>query len=291
MITTTQCTQLPYPTELVWDVITSLTDTSWRSDIDSCRVTGPHTFEEVAGGSATAFTITHKTPCAHYAFTLQNSALTGHWEGRFASDGSGTALTFTESVSVKNPLQRLMAPAYLRRQQRRYLRDLTSYLRRLSRHVVLIDSQSEAEAPLLPLLRRTVAVALEAEAVEEPCEISILLTDDKGIRQTNREMRGVDKPTDVLSFPMFDLTPPAGPQKAHLDPATALVPLGDMCISLQRAKAQAKEYGHSLERETAYLAVHSVLHLLGYDHVDEGAQKRQMRQREEEIMKKLNLPH
>lgn len=199
MITTTQCTQLPYPTELVWDVITSLTDTSWRSDIDSCRVTGPHTFEEVAGGSATAFTITHKTPCAHYAFTLQNSALTGHWEGRFASDGSGTALTFTESVSVKNPLQRLMAPAYLRRQQRRYLRDLTSYLRRLSRHVVLIDSQSEAEAPLLPLLRRTVAVALEAEAVEEPCEISILLTDDKGIRQTNREMRGVDKPTDVLS--------------------------------------------------------------------------------------------
>ncbi|MCI9588426.1 MAG: rRNA maturation RNase YbeY [Oscillospiraceae bacterium] len=183
-----------------------------------------------------------------------------------------------------------MAPAYLRRQQRRYLRDLTSYLRRLSRHVVLIDSQSEAEAPLLPLLRRTVAVALEAEAVEEPCEINILLTDDKGIRQTNREMRGVDKPTDVLSFPMFDLTPPAGPQKAHLDPATALVPLGDMCISLQRAKAQAREYGHSLERETAYLAVHSVLHLLGYDHVDEGAQKRQMRQREEEIMKKLNLP-
>lgn len=289
MITATQCTQLPYPAELVWDVVTSLADTSWRSDINSCRATGPDTFEEVAGGSATAFTITHKTPCTHYAFTLQNSALTGRWEGRFASDGSGTALTFTESVSVKNPLQRLLAPAYLRRQQRRYLRDLTSYLRRLSRHVVLIDSQSETAASLLPLLRRTVAVALEAEAVEEPCEISILLTDDKGIRQTNREMRGVDKPTDVLSFPMFDLTPPAGPQKADLDPATALVPLGDMCISLQRAKAQAKEYGHSLERETAYLAVHSVLHLLGYDHVDEGAKKRQMRRREEEIMKKLDL--
>ena len=188
MITTTQCTQLPYPTELVWDVITSLTDISWRSDIDSCRVTGPHTFEEVAGGSVTAFTITHKTPCAHYAFTLQNSALTGHWEGRFASDGSGTALTFTESVSVKTPLQRLMAPAYLRRQQRRYLRDLTSYLRRLSRHVVLIDSQSEAEAPLLPLLRRT--VSQRKKAGEKAVVIRHLLSPPPSLPRRRRTIHG-----------------------------------------------------------------------------------------------------
>lgn len=281
---------LPYPAELVWDVVTSRTDTAWRSDITACRAAGPDTFEEISGrGSPTAFTVTDKTPCTRYAFTLENSAMTGSWEGLFASDGEGTALTFTEEVTLKAPLQRLLAPAYLRRQQRRYLRDLEGYLRRLSRHVVLIDDETGAAEDLLPLLRRTVAVALAAEGVEEPCEINVLLTDDRGIRQTNREMRGVDKPTDVLSFPMFDLKPGEGPAGTDRDPATGLVPLGDMCISLQRSEAQAREYGHSVERETAYLAVHSVLHLLGYDHMDEGAEKQQMRRREEEIMGRLGL--
>ena len=281
--------RLPYPAELVWDVVTSLTDTAWRSGLTACRVTGPNTFEEVAGGGATAFAITDKTPRTRYAFTLKNSALTGRWEGLFAADGEGTALTLTEEAEVRNPLQRLAAPAYLRHQQRRYLRDLETYLRALSRHVVLLDDQAGAEETLPPLLRRTIAVALEAQAVSEPCEINVLLTDDKGIRQTNREMRGVDRPTDVLSFPMFDLRPGESPQRAHVDPATGLVPLGDMCLSLQRARAQAREYGHSVERETAYLAVHSVLHLLGYDHLDEGAMKQQMRQREEAVMARLGL--
>ena len=95
--------------------------------------------------------------------------------------------------------------------------------------------------------------------------------------------------TDVLSFPMFALAPGDKPARQDADPATGLIPLGDMCISLERARAQAKEYGHANRRELAYLAVHSALHLLGYDHLDEGPEKARMRAREECIMKELGL--
>jgi len=138
-------------------------------------------------------------------------------------------------------------------------------------------------------LRRTVKAALAAEQVECDCEINILLTDDEGIREVNRDMRDIDRATDVLSFPMFDLTPGEHPDEMDADPDTGLVPLGDMCISVERARAQAEEYGHSFEREICYLCVHSVLHLLGYDHLDEGEMKRQMRGREEVIMSQLKL--
>ena len=143
--------------------------------------------------------------------------------------------------------------------------------------------------PVMRILCRTVKTALAAEGVEPSCEINIMLTDDEGIREVNRTMREIDRATDVLSFPMFDLTPGEHPDEADADPDTGLVPLGDMCISVERAKAQAAEYGHSFRREICYLCVHSVLHLLGYDHLDEGEMKRQMRQREEEIMQILNL--
>ena len=142
---------------------------------------------------------------------------------------------------------------------------------------------------LAAMLRRTVKAALSAEGVECDCEVNILLTDDEGIREVNRDMRDIDRATDVLSFPMFDLVPGEHPDEMDADPATGLVPLGDMCISVERARAQAEEYGHSFEREICYLCVHSVLHLLGYDHLDEGEMKRQMRAREEEIMSQLKL--
>ena len=142
---------------------------------------------------------------------------------------------------------------------------------------------------LAALLRRTVKAALAAEQVECDCEINILLTDDEGIREVNRDMRDIDRATDVLSFPMFDLVPGEHPDEFDADPDTGLVPLGDMCISVERAHAQAEEYGHSFRREICYLCVHSVLHLLGYDHLDEGEMKRQMRGREEEIMSQLKL--
>ena len=138
-------------------------------------------------------------------------------------------------------------------------------------------------------LRKAIRAALEAEGVDTPCEINVSITDDAGVRQINADMRGVDAPTDVLSFPMFELKPGDKPSGQDADPATGLVPLGDMCISFERAKAQAKEYGHTNRRELAYLAVHSVLHLLGYDHLDEGPMKAQMREREEAILAGLGL--
>ena len=138
-------------------------------------------------------------------------------------------------------------------------------------------------------LRKVIRTALAAEGVDFPCEVDVSVTSDAGIRDINREMRQVDAPTGVLSFPVFDLTPGELPGPEDADPGTGLVPLGDMVISMERVAAQAKEYGHSNRRELAYLTVHSVLHLLGYDHLDEGPQKAQMRAREEAIMAELGL--
>ncbi|MCI2058041.1 MAG: rRNA maturation RNase YbeY [Oscillibacter sp.] len=140
------------------------------------------------------------------------------------------------------------------------------------------------------LIRKTVRTALEAEGVTVPCEVDVLLTGDEGIRAINREMRNIDRPTDVLSFPEFSYTPGCPPvTEDDADPATGLTPLGDMAISMERVAAQAREYGHSKRRELSYLVVHSVLHLLGYDHLDEGPQKAQMRAREEAILAELQL--
>ena len=99
----------------------------------------------------------------------------------------------------------------------------------------------------------------------------------------------MDRPTDVLSFPAFSLLPGELPEAEDADPGTGLVPLGDMVISMEHVAAQAKEYGHSGRRELAYLVVHSVLHLLGYDHLDEGPMKAQMREREEVILAELGI--
>ena len=138
-------------------------------------------------------------------------------------------------------------------------------------------------------LRKVIRTALAAEGVDFPCEVDVRLTSDHGIHEINREMRQVDAPTDVLSFPAFELHPGELPEAEDADPGTGLVPLGDMVISLERVAAQAKEYGHSNRRELAYLATHSVLHLLGYDHLDEGPQKAQMRAREEAILGELGI--
>ena len=155
------------------------------------------------------------------------------------------------------------------------------------RHQVYVDCQEGW--PYEDTLRHVIQAALEAEGVEVPCVVEVCITDDEGIHQTNREMRGVDRPTDVLSFPMFELRPGEKPRAEWADPGTDQVWLGDMMISQERAQAQAEEYGHSLERELCYLAVHSVLHLLGYDHLDEGPMKRQMRRREEAILGQLGI--
>ena len=135
------------------------------------------------------------------------------------------------------------------------------------------------------IIRKCVEATLDAEGVNTPCEINVFVTNDKGIRAINAASRNIDKATDVLSFPMFQLVPGKLPEdwEEYLDPETNMCPLGDMAISLERAIAQAKEFGHSTRREIGYLTIHSMLHLLGYDHLDEGEQKAQMRKREEDI--------
>nr|WP_300168353.1 rRNA maturation RNase YbeY [uncultured Flavonifractor sp.] len=156
-------------------------------------------------------------------------------------------------------------------------------------HEIIIETEVDGAEPYADLLRQVIPAALAAEHVETACEVDVLFTDDQGIHQINLEQREVDRPTDVLSFPMFDLQPGEHPGKEDADPGTGLVPLGDMVISLERAQAQGEEYGHGTRREVAYLAVHSVLHLLGYDHMDDGPMKAQMREREEAILGELGI--
>ena len=137
-------------------------------------------------------------------------------------------------------------------------------------------------------VKKAVAATLNAEGVDMPCAVEILLTDDETIHGINREHRNVDRPTDVLSFPMNELTPGAfDADLCEYDYERACILLGDMVISMERCAAQAEEFGHSFAREVTYLAIHSTLHLLGYDHVDEGAMKKQMRTREKEILNLL----
>ena len=135
------------------------------------------------------------------------------------------------------------------------------------------------------IIKKCINATLAAEGVTADCEINVLVTNDKGIHAINKASRDIDRPTDVLSFPMFQLEPGNPPEdwEEYEDFETGLVPLGDMCISLERAQAQAREFGHSAKREVGYLTIHSMLHLLGYDHLDEGPMKKQMRGREEVI--------
>ena len=152
-----------------------------------------------------------------------------------------------------------------------------------------MDETMEVPPAVEEQIRRSVLAALEAEEVGVPCVVAVIVTDDGLIRETNLANRGVDRATDVLSFPMFPMKPGDKPRAEWADPGADKVYLGDMMISLERANAQAVEYGHSPEREVCYLAVHSVLHLLGYDHLDEGSMKAQMRQREEAILGRLGI--
>jgi len=133
---------------------------------------------------------------------------------------------------------------------------------------------------LMDLVKKSITAALNYENIFEKVEVSLLFIDNDEIRELNKEHRGVNLPTDVLSFPMYD------------DISEALeeeyLYLGDIVISCEKAIEQAKDFGHSVEREIGYLTVHSVLHLLGYDHMNE-EEKVIMRKKEEEILKKVDL--
>ena len=135
------------------------------------------------------------------------------------------------------------------------------------------------------LVKRAARTALAAEGVEQDCAVSVMLTDDAGIREVNRETRGIDAPTDVLSFPLNELAEGAfDPEQCEYDYETDRLLLGDMVLDLERCARQGEEFGHGFARELSYLTIHSVLHLLGYDHLDEGPRKRRMREREKSIL-------
>ena len=129
------------------------------------------------------------------------------------------------------------------------------------------------------LVKRAVNASLDYEGFERPCEISVTLTDNKTIHGINKEHRGVDRPTDVLSFPIFD---------DEFDNGELCV-LGDIVLSLEKAASQAEEYGHSFERELAFLCVHSMLHLLGYDHEEGAAEESEMFEKQEQILTLMGI--
>ena len=140
------------------------------------------------------------------------------------------------------------------------------------------------------LVRRAAKAALKAQNVDADCTINVMLTDDEGIHAINLEQRGIDAPTDVLSFPLNELEEGAFDADAcEYDFETEKCLLGDMVLDLERCAKQGAEYGHGFDRELSYLTVHSVLHLLGYDHLDEGERKRAMRAREDAIMEIIGL--
>jgi probable rRNA maturation factor len=136
------------------------------------------------------------------------------------------------------------------------------------------------------LIERAVVATLAGEAVSGPVEVSVLVTDDTALHTLNRDYRSVDAPTDVLSFAAEE-DDAAGP--AFVLPPDAPRYLGDIAISYERVVAQAAEYGHSRERELAYLTAHGVLHLLGYDHERGAEDAAAMRMREEATMERLGL--
>ena len=150
---------------------------------------------------------------------------------------------------------------------------------------ITFDCFSLQKITVTMIIRKCIEATLEMQGITVPCEINVLVTNDKGIRAINLASREIDSATDVLSFPMFQLEAGNPPENwnSYIDPDTGLCPLGDMAISLERAMAQAKEFGHSTRREIGYLTIHSMLHLLGYDHLDEGEQKAKMREQEEKI--------
>ena len=151
--------------------------------------------------------------------------------------------------------------------------------------VVITNNQKTVKVPtgIRMLVRRCCNAVLQLEGFQGPAEISVTFTDNAGIRELNKQYRDKDIDTDVLSFPM-------GENGVYdIDMETGAKILGDVVISMEKARDQAERFGHSFQREVGYLTAHSVLHLLGYDHVD-NLEKVRMREKEELVMEQLGLP-
>lgn len=151
--------------------------------------------------------------------------------------------------------------------------------------VVITNKQKTVKIPtgIRMLVRRCCNAVLKLENFEDSAEISVTFTDNAGIKELNRQYRDKDIETDVLSFPMGE----NGVYDTDMETGAKI--LGDVVISMEKARDQAALYGHSLQREVGYLTAHSVLHLLGYDHI-ENMDRVRMREKEELIMEQLGLP-
>lgn len=152
--------------------------------------------------------------------------------------------------------------------------------------VMIENKQKAVKIPtgLRMLVRRCCNAVLRMEHFEGPAEISVTFVDNEQIHELNRQYRGKDAPTDVLSFPMGQ------DGQYDVDHDTGAKILGDIVLSMEKAMEQAKRYDHSLEREVGYLTAHSMLHLLGYDHEQGGIERVRMREKEELVMSELGLP-
>ncbi len=146
---------------------------------------------------------------------------------------------------------------------------------------VIVNQESDLHRALI---QSAAQAALTYENFERDCEIEVLFADLEEMQEINAEQRGIDRPTDVLSFPMEE-----DPFNGEEDPETGAVFLGSMVLCLPKAEAQAEEYGHSLEREVAFLTVHSVLHLLGYDHELGEREESEMFQKQDAILKEMGI--
>lgn len=157
---------------------------------------------------------------------------------------------------------------------------------------VLIDNRQEdveVDEKLESLTEKVVEKVLEHEEWEDEVEVSVSFVDNEEMRSLNREYRGIDSTTDVLSFPMMEFSDEEFEEdEEDAEYIEEELPLGDIVISMEKAKEQAQEYGHSFEREFAFLLVHGMLHLLGYDHENEEDEKT-MFEKQENILREMNL--
>lgn len=152
-----------------------------------------------------------------------------------------------------------------------------------------LQEEKMVSTEIYKIMEEAARLCVEQIGLEIPCEISVFLVDDNYIREINKEQRNIDKPTDVLSFPMLEMDSGVySPVETDFDLDQDLLVLGDIIISLETAKRQAEEYGHSFFREAAFLLTHGVFHLLGFDHENSEDERRMMEQ-QEQVLQKLNL--
>lgn len=158
-------------------------------------------------------------------------------------------------------------------------------------HLLIENEQAKEEitAEIKETVRACVEYALKFEECDFDAEVSLTFVDDEEIRSINKEMRDIDKATDVLSFPMLEFDENGDIIDCEYDMDGEYLLLGDIVISVERARKQAEEYGHSFKREIAFLTVHSMLHLLGYDHVNSSEEEAVMFKKQEEILSGLGI--